>query len=76
MSKYLDIHLVREYVVLPAPIMVHSTAEELTQLKDILKRIMNRYENNEYPISDDEEQGNEKSHQISSNLSNGNKQNN
>lgn len=68
MSKYLDIHLLGEFVVLPTPIMVHSTAEELTQLKGILKRIMNRYENNEYQISDDE-----KSHQISGNLSNGNR---
>lgn len=71
MSKHLDIHLLGEFVVLPAPIMVHSTAEELTQLKGILKRIMNRYENNEYPISDDE-----KSHQISGNLSNGKQKNN
>ena len=71
MSKHLDIRLLGEFVVLPIPIMVHSTAEELTQLKGILKRIMNRYEKNEYPISDDE-----KSHQISCNLSNGKQKNN
>lgn len=71
MSKHLDIRLLGEFVVLPIPIMVHSTAEELTQLKGILKRIMNRYENNEYPISDDE-----KSHWISCNSSNGKQKNN
>lgn len=54
MSKHLEIHLLREFVVLPGPIMVHSTAEELTQLKGILKRIMNRYENNECPPLDSE----------------------
>lgn len=53
MSKHLDIHLLGEFVVLPAPIMVHATAEELTQLKETLKHIMNRYENGVYPVSEE-----------------------